>query len=100
VFKDEEREIEIAVTGPFIANDYPTVLGAAVKGVGLAHAPEPTATALIEAGKLSKVLESFATSQPGVFLYYPGRRQALPKLRAFIDHVKARGDVPAGTRTS
>jgi len=25
---------------------------------------------------------------PGVFLYYPGRRQIAPKLRAFIDHVK------------
>jgi DNA-binding transcriptional LysR family regulator len=25
---------------------------------------------------------------PGVFLYYPSRRQMMPKLRAFIDHVK------------
>ncbi len=25
---------------------------------------------------------------PGVFLYYPGHRQLMPKLRAFIDHVK------------
>jgi hypothetical protein len=31
----------------------------------------------------------------GVFLYYPGRRQDLPKLRAFIEHVKYRGaDAP------
>jgi hypothetical protein len=27
---------------------------------------------------------------PGVFLYYPGHRQIMPKLRAFIDHVKGR----------
>jgi hypothetical protein len=27
---------------------------------------------------------------PGVFLYYPGHRQIMPKLRAFIDHVKQR----------
>jgi hypothetical protein len=27
---------------------------------------------------------------PGVFLYYPGRHQVMPKLRAFIDHVKSR----------
>jgi hypothetical protein len=27
---------------------------------------------------------------PGVFLYYPGDRQMMPKLRAFIDHVKSR----------
>ena len=29
---------------------------------------------------------------PGVFLYYPGHRQIMPKLRAFIDHVKSRSD--------
>jgi hypothetical protein len=26
---------------------------------------------------------------PGVFLYHPGRHQVMPKLRAFIDHVKS-----------
>jgi hypothetical protein len=34
------------------------------------------------------VLAPFAPLTPGVFLYYPDRRQMLPKLRAFIDHVK------------
>jgi hypothetical protein len=29
---------------------------------------------------------------PGVFLYYPSRHQVMPKLRAFIDHVKGRAD--------
>jgi DNA-binding transcriptional LysR family regulator len=89
-FKDKKREIEIAVTGPFIANDYSTVLGAASKGIGLAQVPEPTAAALVKSGKLSVVLEAFATTAPGVFLYYPSRSQILPKLRAFIDHVKRR----------
>jgi hypothetical protein len=27
-----------------------------------------------------------------VFLYYPSHRQMMPKLRAFIDHVKSRSD--------
>jgi hypothetical protein len=34
---------------------------------------------------------------PGVFLYYPSRHQMMPKLRAFIDHVKSRSD--AGRKT-
>jgi DNA-binding transcriptional LysR family regulator len=38
------------------------------------------------------VLEPFAPTAPGVFLYYPGHRQMVPKLRAFIDHVKSRSD--------
>jgi DNA-binding transcriptional LysR family regulator len=36
------------------------------------------------------VLKPFAPKAPGVFLYYPSRRQMVPKLRAFIDHVKSR----------
>jgi DNA-binding transcriptional LysR family regulator len=43
----------------------------------------------VTAGKLVRVLEQFAPMTPGVFLYYPGHRQIMPKLRAFIDHVKS-----------
>src|SRR5215472_4013086 len=32
------------------------------------------------------------TSLAAVFLYYPGGRQTMPKLRAFIDHVKRRSN--------
>jgi DNA-binding transcriptional LysR family regulator len=46
----------------------------------------------VKAGKLVRVLERFAPMLPGVFLYYPGHRQMMPKLRAFIDHVKSRSD--------
>jgi DNA-binding transcriptional LysR family regulator len=82
--------IEAVVSGPFIANDAPAVLGAAVEGVGLAQLPEPIVAGAIKAGRLVRVLQSFAPMAPGVFLFYPGHRQILPKLRAFIDHVKSR----------
>jgi hypothetical protein len=36
------------------------------------------------------VLSDLALTTPVVFLYDPGKRQVLPKLRAFIDHVKTR----------
>ncbi|MFC7697148.1 MULTISPECIES: LysR family transcriptional regulator [Bradyrhizobium] len=85
---DGGRSIEIAVSGPFIAYDFPTMLGAAIEGVGLAQVPAPLATGAIATGKLARVLEQFAPMTPGVFLYYPGHRQIMPKLRAFIDHVK------------
>ena len=90
---DHGRAIEIAVSGPFIANDFPTMLGAAVEGVGLAQVPAPIAAGAVAAGKLVRVLEPFAPMVPGVFLYYPGRRQMMPKLRAFIDHVKSPSEV-------
>ena len=92
---DSGRAVDIAVSGPLIANDFPTMLGAAVEGVGLAQVPEPIAAELVKAGKLVQVLEPFASLAPGVFLYYPDRRQMTPKLRAFIDHVKIRSDATA-----
>ena len=83
------KPLEIIVQGPLIAGDFPTLLDAAIDGVGLAQAPEPITVAPIKAGMLRQVLAAFAPETPGVFLYYPDRRQVLPKLRAFIDHVKA-----------
>jgi DNA-binding transcriptional LysR family regulator len=87
---DSGRSVEIAVSGPFIAYDFPTMLGAAVEGVGLAQVPAPLAAGAIATGKLVRVLEKCSPMTPGVFLYYPGHRQIMPKLRAFIDHVKGR----------
>ncbi len=87
---DKGRAIEIAVTGPLITNDFPTMLGAASEGLGLAQVPAPIAADALKAGKLVEVLAPFAPMNPGVFLYYPGHRQILPKLRAFIDFVKHR----------
>jgi DNA-binding transcriptional LysR family regulator len=96
---DQGRAIEIAVSGPLIANDFPTMLGAALEGVGLAQVPEPIAAAAVKAGRLVHVLEKFAPMAPGMFLYYPGRAQMMPKLRAFIDHVKSRSQSTRRGRT-
>jgi DNA-binding transcriptional LysR family regulator len=77
-------------SGPLIAHDYPTLLGAAKRGLGLAQVAGPVAKEPIADGQLQPVLASFALTVPGVFLYYPDRRQVPPKLRAFIEHAKHR----------
>ena len=88
-FVDGNKAVEAIVSGPLIAHDYPTLLGAAIQGVGLAQAPRPLAEAALADGRLQALLTPFAVTTPGVFLYYPDRRQVLPKLRAFIEHVKS-----------
>ncbi|RWM07903.1 MAG: LysR family transcriptional regulator [Mesorhizobium sp.] len=88
-FTDGNKTVEAIVTGPLIAHDYPTLLGAAIQGVGLAQVPGPLASAPIADGRLQALLTPFAVTTPGAFLYYPERRQVLPKLRAFIDHIRA-----------
>ena len=87
-FVDGGKAVEAIVSGPLIAHDYPTLLGAAIAGVGLAQMPGPITTAPIADGRLQGLLAPFAVITPGVFLYHSGRRQVLPKLRAFIEHVR------------
>ena len=100
-FVDGNRTVEAIVSGPLIAHDYPTLLGGAIQGLGLAQVPGPLAKAPIVEGRLQALLTPFAVTVPGVFLYYPGRRQVLPKLRAFIEHVKYQGaDAPRASKTT
>src|SRR5580704_18006327 len=96
-FVDGNKTVEAIVSGPLIANDFPTMLGAAAEDMGLAQVPEPIAAGPTKAGKLVPVLRPFAPTAPGVFLYYPSRHQITPKLRAFVDHVKSRSDTANNT---
>src|SRR3984885_2760885 len=98
-FVNGNESVEVVVSGPFIANDIPTMLAAAAEGLGLAQVPQPLAAGAVKAGKLVPVLERFAPTAPGLFLYYPGNRQMMPKLRAFIDHVKNRSGATGKTRS-
>jgi len=97
-FVDGNKAVEAIVSGPLIAHDYPTLIGAAIQGVGLAQVPGPLARAPIADGRLQPLLTRFAVTTPGVFLYHPNKRQALPKLRAFIEHVKHRGTITKRSR--
>src|SRR6201996_9030237 len=67
-FANGAEAVEVIVSGPFIANAPPTMLDAAVAGLGLAQAPEPITAGAVKAGKLVGVLEPFAPLAPGVFL--------------------------------
>jgi DNA-binding transcriptional LysR family regulator len=93
-FADGSKAVEAIVTGPLIAHEYSTIIGAAIQGVGLAQVPGPLVQSRIEDGRLEVLLTPFATTLPGVFLYHSGRRQVLPKLRAFIEHIKYHSGKP------
>ena len=95
-FVSGNKPIEAIVSGPLIAYDFPTVLGAAVENMGLAQVPGPIVAGPVKAGKLVVLLKPFAPTAPGMFLYYPSRHRMTPKLRAFIDHVKSRARAGAG----
>jgi hypothetical protein len=48
--------VEVIVSGPFIAHDYPTLIGAAIQGVGLAQVLGPLTASPISAGRLQALL--------------------------------------------
>jgi DNA-binding transcriptional LysR family regulator len=89
-FIEGNKAIEAIVSGPLIANDYVALLGGALEGMGLAQLPEPVAQAALKSGKLVRVLKAFSPNSSGLFLYYPSRHAMMPKLKAFVDHVKKR----------
>src|SRR5262245_31911747 len=97
-FVEGNKAVEVIVSGPLIAHDYPTLLGAAIQGQGLAQVPGPLAKAPIADGRLQAFLAPFAVTTPGVFLYHPSKRQVLLKLRAFIEQLKSRSGVTTKTR--
>src|SRR5215469_3815877 len=63
-FVDGNKTVEAIVSGPLIANDFPTMVGAAIEGLGLAQVPEPIATGAVKAGKLVRVLGPFVSMAP------------------------------------
>ncbi|WP_447750205.1 LysR family transcriptional regulator [Sphingopyxis fribergensis] len=87
-FEKGNREIEVAVTGPVIVNDFTAMMVAVNAGVAMGMTAEPVVKAQVAAGELELVLGDHACSTSGLFLYYPSRKQVMPKLRAFIDYVR------------
>src|SRR5580698_261617 len=51
-FVNGNRAVQAIVAGPFIANDFLSLLGAAIEGVGLAQVPGPIAAEAVQAEKL------------------------------------------------
>ena len=87
-FEKGNREIEVGVTGPVIVNDFTAMMVAVHAGVAMGMTAEPVVKAQVASGQLELVLDDFSCSTSGLFLYYPSRKQVMPKLRAFIDYVR------------
>lgn len=87
-FERGNREFDVAVAGPVIVNDFHAMTVAMRSGVAIGTIAEPTAKAMVAAGELEVLLADYAPSTSGLFLYYPSRKQVMPKLRAFIDYVR------------
>ncbi|MGY5811752.1 LysR family transcriptional regulator [Rhizobium sp. LEGMi198b] len=84
--ENETRAFAMDVEGRLTVNGPATSLSAAQAGVGLAYNIAAVVEPLIRQGLLETCLETFMPTSPGFFIYFPDRKQALPKLRAFVDY--------------
>lgn len=79
-----KKEFRVPVQGPVVTNDMELRHLLAVAGVGLVYAFEPLIERELRRGELRIVLEPYAPSVPGLFLYFPSRARVSPALRAFV----------------
>jgi DNA-binding transcriptional LysR family regulator len=85
------QQREISVEGSLTVNDIDLLLSAALDGIGIAYLPEAVAAPYLAAGRLVTLLEDWCSGVlPGVFLYYPSRRQVPVPLKVFIEFINTR----------
>ncbi|MBS1970934.1 MAG: LysR family transcriptional regulator [Bdellovibrionales bacterium] len=88
-FEHKGKDFQVQVKGSLIFSDSLLMVDAAVDGHGVIYASEDIIRDKVKSGKLEVILSPYAAESEGFYLYYPNREQMLPKLRAFIDHIKA-----------
>ena len=82
------RSWRVPVRGGVVSNDSRIRISLAEEGMGLAYAMEPIVAEQLRKGRLRRVLEPYAATVPGFFLYFPSRAQSSPALRLFVDAAK------------
>jgi DNA-binding transcriptional LysR family regulator len=75
----------VPVRGPIITNHLDLMRTLALSGIGLMYAFEPLIGDDLAQGRLRIVLEPYAPTVPGLFLYFPSRAQVSPALKAFVE---------------
>jgi DNA-binding transcriptional LysR family regulator len=82
------RNWRVPVRGGVATNDGPLMVSLAEAGAGLAYTHEPAVREQLRTGRLKVVLEAYAPTVPGFFLYFPSRAQRSGPLRLFVEAAK------------
>ncbi|WNG43744.1 LysR family transcriptional regulator [Archangium minus] len=84
-FERGRRNWRVPVRGSVVTNDHLVAVALAAEGLGLAYAFEPAVVDRLRSKRLVRVLETFAPTVPGYFLYFPSRAQSSAPLRLFVE---------------
>jgi DNA-binding transcriptional LysR family regulator len=87
----------VPVRGPVITNDRELLHALALAGKGLLYTLDAVIAGDLARGRLRVVLEPYAPTVPGLFLYFPSRAQVSPALRAFVAVAREMAESPRRT---
>jgi DNA-binding transcriptional LysR family regulator len=79
------RAWRVPVRPTVSSNDVSVMLSLAESGAGLMYALEPEVREHLRTKRLQVVLEAYAPTVPGFFLYFPSRAQRSGPLRLFVE---------------
>jgi DNA-binding transcriptional LysR family regulator len=79
------RNYRVPVHGGIVTDSSELNVTLAEQGLGLTYAFEPRVREQLRAGRLKRVLEAYAPTVPGFFLYFPSRAQRSAPLRLFVE---------------
>jgi DNA-binding transcriptional LysR family regulator len=82
------RNWRVPVRGGVVSSDSGLSVSLAEQGVGLAYAFEPMVLEQLRSGRLQRVLERYAPTVPGFFLYFPSVARRSGPLRLFVEAAK------------
>lgn len=96
------KAYRVPVQGSMVINDAELSIALAEQGMGLLYAFEPMILDRLKSGRLRVVLERYAPTVPGFFLYYPSRAQRSAPLRLLVEAAsevtgKRRGKTVSGS---
>ncbi len=92
-----DETVRVEPRGCLAANLSILEVEAAIRGLGVIGTFEGFLAPAIAEGRLEEVLRDWSERFPGPFLYFAGRRNLPPPLRAFVDFLRSKPD-PAGER--
>ncbi len=87
-FSEDGREFEVDVGAQVTTNDLRLMLRTALAGGGITFGLEENYRQWLRSGELVALLEDYLPEFDGFYLYYPGRHNQPPKLRALVEHVR------------
>lgn len=81
-------KLDNEVEGPITLNDMGLIAEAVLHGGGVGYVFEELVAGPLQDGRLVRVLEDWCPYYPGLYLYYPSRRQLPTVLKAFVDFIR------------